>query len=53
MIMDSKNIKYELVDITEPGQEGEKDHMQTKSTSKGSTISDPTPRHALPPQSKI
>ncbi|XP_037942009.1 SH3 domain-binding glutamic acid-rich protein homolog isoform X3 [Teleopsis dalmanni] len=50
MILDSKNIKYETVDITEPGKESEKEFMQTKSTSNGATVSDPEPRHALPPQ---
>jgi SH3 domain-binding glutamic acid-rich protein len=50
MILDSKCIKYSTVDITEPGQEGEKDFMQTNSTKKGVTVSDPNPRHALPPQ---
>lgn len=50
MILDSKNIKYDLVDITEPGKESEKELMQTKSTSNGATVSDPEPRHPLPPQ---
>lgn len=50
MILDSKNISYEVVDITEPGKEKDKDFMQTKSTSLGVTVSDLTPRHPLPPQ---
>lgn len=50
MILDSKLIKYEIVDITEPGREPEKEMMQDKATSKGCTIGDPNPRHALPPQ---
>uniref|UniRef100_A0A034WCZ6 SH3 domain-binding glutamic acid-rich protein-like protein n=2 Tax=Endopterygota TaxID=33392 RepID=A0A034WCZ6_BACDO len=50
MILDSKNIKYDIVDITEPGKESEKELMQTKSTSNGATVSDPEPRHPLPPQ---
>uniref|UniRef100_W8B1U5 SH3 domain-binding glutamic acid-rich protein n=1 Tax=Ceratitis capitata TaxID=7213 RepID=W8B1U5_CERCA len=50
MILDSKNIKYDIVDITEPGKESEKELMQTKSTSNGATVSDPDPRHPLPPQ---
>lgn len=50
MILDSKNFKYETVDITEPGKESEKELMQTKSTSNGATVSDPDPRHPLPPQ---
>ncbi|XP_052861937.1 SH3 domain-binding glutamic acid-rich protein homolog isoform X1 [Anopheles cruzii] len=50
MIMDSKHIEYSIIDITEPGQEGEKDFMQTNAAHKGCTISDPNPRHALPPQ---
>lgn len=50
MILDSKNIKYDVIDITEPGKECEKEMMQTKSTSNGATVSDPEPRHPLPPQ---
>lgn len=50
MILDSKHISYTVIDITEPGQEGEKDFMQKNSEHNGSTISDPTPRHPLPPQ---
>lgn len=50
MILDSKNIQYDTVDITEPGKESEKEMMQNKSTSNGGTVSDPEPRHPLPPQ---
>ncbi|XP_020816407.1 SH3 domain-binding glutamic acid-rich protein homolog isoform X2 [Drosophila serrata] len=50
MILDSKNIQYDTVDITEPGKESEKELMQNKSTSNGGTVSDPDPRHPLPPQ---
>lgn len=50
MILDSKNIKYEVLDISEPGQEEEKDFMQVNSTSNGATASDTDPRHPLPPQ---
>lgn len=50
MILDSKNIKYEVIDISEPGLEEQKDFMQTNATSNGATASDLTPRHALPPQ---
>ncbi|KAK9869827.1 hypothetical protein WA026_003556 [Henosepilachna vigintioctopunctata] len=50
LILDSKNIKYDVIDIAEPGSEEQKDFMQNKSTSLGATISDPTPRHPLPPQ---
>jgi hypothetical protein len=35
MILDSKNIKYEIIDISEAGKEEEKNFMQTNSTSKG------------------
>lgn len=38
MILDSKNIKYEIIDISEPGKEDEKDFMQTNSTSKGKFV---------------
>lgn len=50
MILESKNIGYEVIDITEPGRESDKEFMQNKSTSNGATVSDPEPRHALPPQ---
>lgn len=50
MILDSKNIKYELIDITEPGREADKDFMQNNAKSNGGTVSDPNPRSALPPQ---
>lgn len=50
MILDSKNVQYEVIDITEPGKETDKEFMQEKSTCKGSTVGDPEPRHALPPQ---
>lgn len=50
MILDSKNIKYEVIDISEPGLEEQKDFMQANSTSNGATASDLTPRHPLPPQ---
>ncbi|XP_023017070.1 SH3 domain-binding glutamic acid-rich protein homolog [Leptinotarsa decemlineata] len=50
LILDSKNVKYEVIDIAEPGAEEAKDFMQTNSTGQGGTISDPNPRHPLPPQ---
>ncbi|VEN37377.1 unnamed protein product, partial [Callosobruchus maculatus] len=50
MILDSKNIKYEVIDIAEPGAEEAKDFMQNNSTALGATIGDPNPRHPLPPQ---
>lgn len=50
MILDSKKIEYEIIDISEPGKESEKEFMQEHSTNKGATISDQEPRHALPPQ---
>lgn len=50
MILDSKNIKYEVVDITEPTLLEEKDFMLTNATEKGITVSDTDPRHPLPPQ---
>lgn len=50
MILDSKHISYTVVDITEPGQEAEKDFMQKNSEHNGATISDQNPRHPLPPQ---
>lgn len=50
MILDSKNIAYEVIDIAEPGKEADKEFMQEKSTSKGCTASDHDPRHPLPPQ---
>lgn len=50
MILDSKTVKYDIVDIAEPENDELKDFMQNKSTSKGGTVSDPDPRHPLPPQ---
>ncbi|XP_063378838.1 SH3 domain-binding glutamic acid-rich protein-like [Cydia fagiglandana] len=50
MILDSKNIKYDIIDIAEPGREADKDFMQNNSTSNGGTVSDPNPRSPLPPQ---
>jgi hypothetical protein len=50
LILDSKNVQYEVIDIAEPENEGLKDFMQTNCTSPGATISDPNPRHPLPPQ---
>ncbi|KAJ8978513.1 hypothetical protein NQ317_002417 [Molorchus minor] len=50
LILDSKNVNYEVIDIAEPGAEDSKDFMQTNATSLGGTISDPSPRHPLPPQ---
>uniref|UniRef100_T1H1K9 SH3 domain-binding glutamic acid-rich-like protein n=1 Tax=Megaselia scalaris TaxID=36166 RepID=T1H1K9_MEGSC len=50
MILDSKNIKYEAIDITEPGKEEEKDFMQTNSKNNGGTIDNQNPKYPLPPQ---
>ncbi|KAG5886088.1 hypothetical protein JTB14_031689 [Gonioctena quinquepunctata] len=50
LILDSKNVKYEVIDIAEPGAEEAKDFIQNNSTGLGSTIGDPNPRHPLPPQ---
>lgn len=50
MILESKNIKFTVVDITEPTQDKEKDFMMTNATEKGVTVSDADPRHPLPPQ---
>ncbi|XP_050419592.1 SH3 domain-binding glutamic acid-rich protein homolog [Adelges cooleyi] len=44
MILDSKSIEYDLVDITEPGKEEDKAYMQTNSKTKDGS------RNALPPQ---
>lgn len=43
MILDSKNVKYEIIDITEPGKEDEKEFMQRNSNPRDS-------KHPLPPQ---
>lgn len=48
MILDSKNIKYEIIDITEPGKEEDKEFMQSNSTNKGSTCSDPGEIFGIP-----
>lgn len=50
MILESKNIEYEIVDIAEPGGEESKDLIQNKATSKGGTNSDPEPKYPLTPQ---
>ncbi|KAJ8958823.1 hypothetical protein NQ318_019584 [Aromia moschata] len=50
LILDSKNVNYEVIDIAEPGAEEAKDFVQNNATSMGATISDPSPRHPLPPQ---
>lgn len=50
MILESKNIQHELIDIAEPGKEPEKEFMQKNSTSPGATSSDTNPRNPLPPQ---
>lgn len=50
MILESKNIGYSVVDITEPTCAEEKDFMQANATEKGITVSDTDPRHPLPPQ---
>nr|XP_018904906.1 PREDICTED: SH3 domain-binding glutamic acid-rich protein homolog [Bemisia tabaci] len=43
MILESKNIEYEAIDIAEPGKEAEKEFMQQNSKAKDS-------KYALPPQ---
>jgi len=50
LILDSKKINYEVLDIAEPNMEEAKEYMQNNSKMNGATISDPTPRHPLPPQ---
>lgn len=50
MILDSKHINYDVIDITEPGREADKDFMQNNAKSNGGTVSDPNPRSPLPPQ---
>ncbi|OXU17323.1 SH3 domain-binding glutamic acid-rich protein homolog [Nasonia vitripennis] len=43
MILESKNVTYEVIDITEPGKEAEKEYMQLNSVAKDS-------KYPLPPQ---
>jgi len=43
MILDSKNITYDVIDITEPGKEADKEFMQQNSNAKDA-------KHPLPPQ---
>lgn len=50
MILDSRNIEYDVIDIAEPAKEDLKDFMQSNATSLGGTACDPKPRHPLPPQ---
>lgn len=50
MILDSKNLKYQVIDIADPLKEEDKDFMQNHSTSFGATACDPNPKYPLPPQ---
>ncbi|XP_036139359.1 SH3 domain-binding glutamic acid-rich protein homolog isoform X2 [Monomorium pharaonis] len=43
MILDSKNVEYEVIDITEPGKEYEKEFMQAHSNARNN-------KYPLPPQ---
>ncbi|XP_011506225.1 PREDICTED: SH3 domain-binding glutamic acid-rich protein homolog isoform X2 [Ceratosolen solmsi marchali] len=43
MILESKNVEYEVIDITEPGKEAEKEFMQLNGMAKES-------KYPLPPQ---
>lgn len=43
MILDSKNVDYETIDITEPGKELDKEFMQSNSVGRDS-------KYPLPPQ---
>ncbi|KAJ8978516.1 hypothetical protein NQ317_002420, partial [Molorchus minor] len=45
-----QKINYEVIDIAEPGAEDSARTSWTNATSLGGTISDPSPRHPLPPQ---
>lgn len=45
MILDSKSISYEAIDITEPGREKDKETMQTKGKAR-----EIYGKHPLPPQ---
>ncbi|XP_076232901.1 uncharacterized protein LOC143178250 isoform X2 [Calliopsis andreniformis] len=44
MILDSKNVEYETIDITEPGKEMEKEFMQANSMAREDS------KYPLPPQ---
>lgn len=43
MILDSKSVEYEIIDITEPGKELEKEFMQANSNARNN-------KYPLPPQ---
>ena len=43
MILESKNVEYQVIDITEPDKEAEKEFMQANSTARDS-------KYPLPPQ---
>lgn len=45
MILDSKQIEYEAIDITEPGKEKEKEFMQSNGK-----VRESLGKHPLPPQ---
>ena len=44
MILDSKNVEYETIDITEPGKEMEKEFMQMNGIARDDS------KYPLPPQ---
>ncbi|CAG9863018.1 unnamed protein product [Phyllotreta striolata] len=49
-ILDSKSIKYKIVDISGENNEESKRFMHENATEKGGTMSDPDPKFPLPPQ---
>ena len=50
LILDSKNVQYEVLVIGEPENWNKKVFIQNYSISSGGTISDPSPRHSFTPQ---
>jgi glutaredoxin len=50
LILDSKNIQYEVVDIADDDNKAQKDFMQRNATRLAGTLVELNPVHPLPPQ---
>ncbi|KYB27205.1 SH3 domain-binding glutamic acid-rich protein homolog-like Protein [Tribolium castaneum] len=49
-ILDSKNVKYQAIDITQDEHKTEKEFMQNNAKNLGATSMEPGPKHPVPPQ---
>ncbi|KAG5886087.1 hypothetical protein JTB14_031688 [Gonioctena quinquepunctata] len=50
LILDSKNIDYEAIDITGEDSDADREFMKNNATAFGGTMSDPHPKTPIPPQ---